>query len=272
VCELNCHFVSRFLTKPWELRNRQLWCYDFERKQIRKRPSKSLFAEAGRNSPEIEKRLNHFIERPIANAITTLVPSGAIDNVEIAEWPLFRAINLLFLVQHNRVAEKDSLHSGLSQTLLMDEAQLDQLVLACQETDMIAGLRGNPQAPLCYPSQGFFGIPIRRPSGSYATVYAIPLTENFVLARVPRDLRIDDMVQTITLGTGGLFTNCSVGLKSPRVVIPPSVMKAHGAPTAAQMMEDARKLVREQFLLCGEMNRLDREIAKIWNWGRSATR
>lgn len=263
---INCHFVSRFLTKSWEFGiKRELWYYDFDRKEIRKKPSRTLFAEVGRNSPQIEKRLNELIERPISRAITTLVPSGAIDNVEISESRLFRALNLLLWLQHSRVSEKGSHSSRLGEVLFWDEAKLDQLVRVCQETDMIAGLRGHPQAPLCYPSHGFFGIPIRRPSGSFLTIYAIPLTEHFVLARVPRDLRIADILQTITCGTGGFLSNSSVGIKAPRVVIHPSVIQAHGAATAAHMMEDARKVVRGMFLLCFERNRLDRELTEVWS-------
>lgn len=267
--DLNCHFVSRFLTKPWEFGNRQLWYYDFERKQIGKKSSRRLSAQVGSNSPEIEKRLNDLIESPIANAITKLVPSGTIDNVEIREWPLFRALHLLLLLQYTRVSHKHSHRSALAQALFWDETRLDQLVLACQETDTIAGLRANPHAPLCYSSQGFFGIPIRRRSGSFVTIYAIPLTEGFVLARVPRDLGIDDILETITCGTAGFLSNSSVGIKAPRVVIHPSVMQAYGAAAAAQMMEDARKVVRKMFRLCGKWNTLDREITEAWNRSRS---
>ena len=270
--DLNCHFVSRFLTRPWEFGNRLLWYYDFRQKQIGKGPSKRLFAGVGRNSADIEKRLNDLIERPIANAITKLVPSGAIDNVDIPEWHLFRALHLLLLLQYTRVSEKDTHRLSLGQTLFWDETRLDQLVLACQETHTIAGLRGNPQAPLCYPSQGFFGIPVRRQSGAFVTIYAIPLTECFVLARVPRDLTRDEILQTITCGTGGFLSNNSVGIRAPKVVIHPSVMQAHGPAATARMIEEARKIVREMFRLCGEMNRLDREITEAWNRTRSAAR
>ena len=261
--ELNCHFVSRFLTKPWEFEERQLWYYDFDRKRIEKRSSETLFAEVGRNTAEIEKRLNELIETPISNAITTLVRSGAIDNVEILECRLFRALNLLLLLQWSCASEKESHRSMLGHTLSWDEATLDQLVLACQQTHMILGLRGHPQAPLCYPSHGFFGIPVRRQSGSFAPIYAIPLTEHFAVARVPRDVKIDDILQTITCGTGGLFSNSSVGITASRVIIHPSVMKAHGAATAAQMIENARKQVLERFSLCGEISKLDREMDEI---------
>ena len=262
VDELNCHFVSRFLTKPWEFGRRQLWYYDFDLKQIEKKSSKTLFAQVGRNTAEIEKRLNELIETPISNAITTLVPSGAIDNVEISEWRLFRALVLLLLLQWSRGSEKESHRSKLEQTLSWDETTLDQLVLACQQTHIVVGLRGHPRAPLCYPSHGFFALPIRQQSGSYTALYAIPLTEYYAVARVPRDVNMADVFQTTTC-QGGYLSNSSVGTTASKVIIHPSVIDAHGAATAARMIEDARKGVLETFSLCGEINKLDREMYEI---------
>ena len=261
--ELNCHFVSRFLTKPWEFGQRQLWYYDFDRKQIENKSSKTLFAQAGMNTAEIEKRLNELIETPISNAIATLVPSGAIDNVEIHQWPLFRALNLLLLLQCSRASEKESHRSKLEQTLSWDDATLDQLVHACQLAHMIVGLRGHPRAPFLYPSHGFFAMPIQQPSGSYTAIYAIPLTEYFAIAKVPRDVNMDDTFQTITCGQGGYVSSSSVGTTASRVIIHPSVVEAHGAATAARMIEDARENVLQMFSSCGEVKKLDREMDEI---------
>jgi hypothetical protein len=262
VDKLNCHFVSRFLTKPWEFGQRLLWYYDFDHKQIEKKSSRSLFAQVGRNTAEIEKRLNELIETPIATALTTLVPSGNIDNVEIREWSLFRALSLLLLLQGSRVAERKSHRARLGQTLSWDDATLDQLVHACHKAYRIFGLRGHPGAPFCYPSHGLFAIPIRQQNGSFTTVYAIPLTEYFAVARVPRDVNMNDTFQTIT-SQGGYLSNSSVGTTASRVIVHPSVIEAHGTDTTARMIEEARKGVLEMLSLCGEINRLDREMDDI---------
>lgn len=261
--ELNCHFVSRFLTKPWEFGQRQLWYYDFESKQIRKKSSKKLFAQVGRNTAETEKRLNELIETPISNAITTLVPREAIDNVEIREWRLFRALVLLLLLQCSRVSEKGSRHSQLGEMLSWDETTLDQLVLACQQTDMIVGLGGHPEAPFCYPSHGLFALPIRQPSGSFSTIYAIPLTEYFAVARVPRDVNMNDIFQKTTC-QGGYLSNSSVGTTASKVIIHPSAIEAYGVATTARMIEDARNGALEMFSYCGEINKIDREMNEIF--------
>jgi len=263
VDDVNCHFVSRFLTKPWEFGQRQLWYYDFDRKQIDNKSSKSLFAQTGRNTGEIEKRLNELIETPISNAIASLVPSGAIDKVEIGEWSLFRALSLLLLLQFSRASDKESPRSRLGEALSWDDTTLDQLVRICQQKHTIVGLPGDPRAPLCYPSHGLFAMPIRRQSGSYTRIYAIPLTEHFAVASVPRDANMDDTFHTITCHQGGFVSNSSVGTTASRVVIHPSVIEAHGAATAAQKVEHARSEVLTLISLCGAANAFDREMGEI---------
>ncbi len=207
--------------------------------------------------------MNDLIETPISNAITKLVPSEAIDIVEIDEWPLFRALNLLLLLQWSRASEKESHRSRLGEALSWDDTTLDQLVRACQETHIVIGLRGDPRAPLCYPSHGLFPLPIRQQSGSYSAIYAIPLTENYAVARVARDVNMDDVFQTTTR-QGGFVSNSSVGTKGSKAIIHPSVIQAHGPARAVEMIEYARKEVLEMFALCGKANKLDREIYDIF--------
>lgn len=257
MAELNCHFVSRFLTKPWEFGQRQLWYYDFGRKEIEKKSSKTLFAQVGRNTAGIEKRLNELIETPIANALTTLVPSGSVDNVEINEPRLFRALNLLLLLQCSRASDKKAHRAKLGQALSWDETTLDQLVRARQRTHMIVGLRGHPHAPFFCPSHGFFAMPIRLQSRALTPINAIPLTECFAVAEVPRDVNMDDTFQTITRAQRGFVSGCSVGTTASRIIIHPSVIEAHGVAAASRMIEGARRNVLEMFSLCAERNRLN---------------
>jgi hypothetical protein len=54
----NCHFISRFLTAPWEFDDqrgqRQLHYYDFDTDNFEQYSSKNLFAERDLNSPRVE--------------------------------------------------------------------------------------------------------------------------------------------------------------------------------------------------------------------------
>jgi hypothetical protein len=73
---------------------------------------------------------------------------------------------------------------------------------------------------------------------------------------------MNDTFQTIT-SQAGYLSNSSVGTTASRVIVHPSVIAAHGADTTARMIEEARKGVLEMLSICGEINRLDREMDDI---------
>lgn len=54
----NCHYISRFLTKPWEFGERQLRYYDFDEDKFDTKSSRSLFAEDGLNAQQVESWLS----------------------------------------------------------------------------------------------------------------------------------------------------------------------------------------------------------------------
>jgi hypothetical protein len=55
--ELNCHFISRFLTKQWEFGKRQLHFYNVRKHRFEHMSSKNLFARPGLNSKILEARI-----------------------------------------------------------------------------------------------------------------------------------------------------------------------------------------------------------------------
>ncbi|HVV50787.1 MAG TPA: hypothetical protein VHO06_14070 [Polyangia bacterium] len=65
----NCHYISRFLTEPWEFDDehgqRQLHYYDFDTDAFDNFSSKNLFAEKDLNSPQVETWLKETLETPL---------------------------------------------------------------------------------------------------------------------------------------------------------------------------------------------------------------
>lgn len=250
------------MTTPWEFGGRQLWYYDFDRKKIQKQSSRTLFARAGQNTHEIEKNLNQLIESPISKARLTL-SQGTTDNViEIHEWQIIRALYLLLLFQCGRASENESHRSRVKEALSWGEEKLDQLVLACQQKELVIGFPGHPSAPFFYPSHGFFPIPYQKNSGSWSTIYAIPLTESLAIARVSRKWDMDNNFPNGPY-LNGYVSSCSVGVLAQRLAIHPSVINTHGIETVAGMIEGARKTALELSSLCGNINNLDREINEM---------
>ena len=62
----NCHYISRFITKPWEFEDRrgkgQLCYYDFDTDTFESRFAKTLFAETDLNSSVVETWLTEVLE------------------------------------------------------------------------------------------------------------------------------------------------------------------------------------------------------------------
>src|SRR3972149_2504776 len=131
VSGLNCHFVSRFLTRSWGYGPRQLSFFDFDEGTLRSCSSRSLFATSGTNSAEVETRLNRVVETPISTAIAKLVgqqvqPEGLLD------WPLFRALSLLLILQPLRGSGRPEHAQRSEQTITRTDAELDEIARAAQ--------------------------------------------------------------------------------------------------------------------------------------------
>jgi hypothetical protein len=153
---LNCHFVSRFLTRPWEHGQRELSYYDFDRNELRSASSRSLFAISGAHPPAVEKRLNQVVEIPIANAMARLVDT----NDELLEWPLFRAVSLLLMLQPLRSSLRPVDNERLAETVTRPAAELDEFARAAAASylTLVLSLLGhlpfaqNLQWPACNQS------------------------------------------------------------------------------------------------------------------------
>jgi hypothetical protein len=140
---LNCHFVSRFLTRPWEYGQRQLSFFDFADGAVRSWSSRSLFAAAGVNSPGVETRLNQVIETPISGAIAELVVTQ-VGLEEFLQWPLFRALSLLLMLQPLRSSGLAEPAERLEETITRTDAELDDLTQAAQASYQPSA-RDNPR-------------------------------------------------------------------------------------------------------------------------------
>lgn len=184
---LNCHFVSRFLTRPWEHDDRRLSYFDFDRDELLQASSRSLFAANGVNTPEVEARLNQIIETPVAQAIARLA-DGNVHEDQNLEWPLFRALALLMLLQPLRVSDEPDRAQTLEEFVLRTDAELNELAEAAHDTYQLGRITVRPDAPLLYPAAGFFPLPARNKAGSYKAAIALPVGGRYVFVASPRSI------------------------------------------------------------------------------------
>jgi hypothetical protein len=253
---LNCHFVSRFLTKPWEFGERQLHYYDFKTRKFEVRSSRNLFARRGSNSVEVERRLNALIETPLSQAIDDLTRMSDNGESGISDWPTFRALCLLVPFQIARVARKrEADDADLASMCRWPEAKVDEFASAWSQTHKFLKIRAHPGCPFFYPSSGFFIIPLPKTPSMYPTALAIPLTERYAAAVVPAEIDENQIYECLRYGGGGLASNSSVSTNAERVVIHPAVMECSPRDEMAAQLHEMQANNLRLIQACVDLSR-----------------
>ena len=215
---LNCHFVSRFLTRPWEYGQRQLSYYDFEQGAVRSASSKTLFAVEGANTREVEARLDQVIETPISQAITTLVDTD-VGPSEDLEWPVFRALSLLLMLQPLRSSGQPEHGEQLEETVMRTDDELDELAQATRDSYHVGRITLHEDIALLYPAAGFFPLIARRDDGNWGAATAMPVGGRHAFVAVPRSMDWASATAQWSANGAAFVGNASVGT-SNHVVIP----------------------------------------------------
>jgi hypothetical protein len=221
--ELNCHFVSRFLTRPWEYEQRRLWYFDFDRGEVRWQSSETLFAAKGTNSPAVEERLNRIIETPLASARAKLANEVSDQQDQELPWPLFRALALLMMLQPLRTPDHPQRGEILEQTILHSDDELNQIASAAAQRYQLGRIAVRPDAPLLYASAGFFPLFARRSDDYWGAAIAIPISMRHVFGMKTRGHAAD----RVEKGSGRLLRRPSRAA-SACAAFPVAVPRARG--------------------------------------------
>lgn len=251
--DLNCHFVSRFLTKPWEHGQRQLHYFDFADGKVKSAPSKTLFSEVGANTPEVEQRLDRVIETPIAQALAQLGAPQNASGQRGLDWPVFRALTLLMMLQPLRVPGNSARNEKLEETILKSDQELDEIAKAADQRYQLGRFTVRPDAALLYPASGFFPIVAQDNRGAWSACIALPIALQHVMVAVPRDVDWDQASALWSANGSGILSNASVGT-SDRVVLPPAHVNATTPEDIAKLVTEMRESTTRLLDLCRELN------------------
>jgi hypothetical protein len=224
VGNLNCHFVSRFLTTPWEFGQRRLHFYDTKAGCFRQNSSRTLFTRRGANTPEVEHRLDELIETPLGGAIRLLTRSPGEGGHSIEDWRVFRALTLLFPFQLARISQDTSPPRDLATMCSWPDEEVDKYAWAMKQLNKFITVTAHPGMPFFYPSKGYFIIPLAHAPSLYPGAIAIPLTERHAIASVSSEIDDEHVREVLRMGDGAVASNASVGTNSERVLVHPSVM------------------------------------------------
>lgn len=260
---LNCHFVSRFLTQPWEHGQRMLWYYDFQDGSLKSRSSRSLFATMGANSDDVEARLNEFVETPIAAARTGLW-AVASEVSSSLEWPLFRALALLLLLQPFRASTSPDGPQTLEEALSRPEAEIDGLAHAIGNCYRLMRVTIGGHSRLLYPSDGWFPLVAEPTAGPCAFAIAIPLSPRHAFIGVPVAVT-PQQTEVWTMNGAGLVANYSVGHRSRKVVVHPDVNSSLSSSAIAEGIREARDGVVQTIDLCRSLADIVRRMDVVFS-------
>lgn len=237
----NCHFISRFLTKPWEGELRNLHYFDFHSGRLGRKTSNKLFAAKKINSQQIESWLSRMVETPLSNIRSRL---AAADPKALEDWPFFRAATLMLWLQGMRIQSVTGIDArrSLEQLSKMNPEETDQLVdLVREQYDLhviFTIFEEHRMAPLMVPSTGFFKF-VHADScclSGYGIGVGIPLQLGCALVATRQNpnslIDLQSMSERIA--------NASVGTsQASKVVIDPEVCAAQ---TEQELAEKLRQL------------------------------
>jgi hypothetical protein len=190
----NCHYITRFLTKPWEAVSRRrpgdqryLRYFDFDTETFEEASSRFLFAKDNLNPPEVEAWLNNLVETPLGRRRERI---AAGDPDALDDWKFYRAATLMLWLQGARMKALGDVNSRVHLLELTRRPidQIDALVSAFREEyDLSLATVDQEVPPLSVPSNGFYPI-IYRDHGclsGHAVAFGLAIAPHCALVVVP---------------------------------------------------------------------------------------
>lgn len=249
------HYVTRFVTKPWEIRQgtkRIIWYYDFRQNKIRNMSSLKLFAKEHVFSPDIEIRYNQLIETPLARFRASLENDEHLEN---SDWEIQRALHLIFLFQARRISQARSPEKkqGFAEFLKKDDEFLNMMTMVSISTSNLVRLRIPKPQLLFYPELGIFPfvIPDVGCHTGWSYGFGLPLNPSTALITVSTTVAAQAINETP-------LWYYSVGLddQAARVAIPPNTINALSHEKIIEEIRRARRISRRMIKLTARSRQL----------------
>lgn len=192
---MNCHYVTRSLTKPWEHDSGRLFYFDFPTGTIREGRAKTLFALEDTLSLEMEQMISRLVEHPLS-VFREVIHNG--QGSSISDWATYRALFLYFLMQSERFRISKLDHQATPTSIFgKDEAFIDQLISVMMETYNVLWIGMPTGHVLFFPESGVFQFPTEDAEcvTGFTFSLAVPLTPFMALAMVPKTIAVDRLFE-----------------------------------------------------------------------------
>jgi hypothetical protein len=244
----NDHYISRFLTKPWEVGPRRLHYYDFASRKFDEASSESLFADENLHSEATGKVLDRLVESPVSDYRARVLRSSAgaalVDN---GDSRVYRGLVGLTSLQGLRLLDARSMpvEMSLDELLAHGEVAFDEMAHRATEHYALLGVTVPSTARLFFTEAVYFPIPLV----GAPPILGVPLSPRHFVALAPK--AYDEKQLGDWLVTPSAITAFSLGVskKVSKVILPPETVPVRDQNPAAfeqslqQMRDDARGLV-----------------------------
>jgi hypothetical protein len=253
----NDHYIPRFLTKPWEFGQRQLFYYDFVLRGFDQDSSNRVFAREGINTEAVEDFLQRHVEGPASRFVDKLAHGQRADETDQTTR---RAILLLFFLNTQRIREAygETGPFSLENMVGKGEGFFDGVARWMSTEFKVRHITLPEPQELVFTSAGIFAVPF---IGEPALALPLGLRDLLIARRggFPEE-ELDEAVH------GSLVMKFSFGLGSDvhRVVLTERWREdsQEDAEETGRRLLDIRQDLRSLFDLVGRMS----EIACADRW------
>lgn len=211
----NNHYISKYLTKPWELKPGKVRIFDYAKNEFREEDTEYLFSRRELFTQEEENFFNKYIETISRQELSTI----AEKDFRTSKWKNYRALVLLLWDLVGRMtAAKSGDASSVKFFTGLDDNGLNQMVGAIEQKYTLAVLTVPEDGRLFFPSNlvMFVFDEATRECG-----FGVPFDLRQMLFSIPIGANFEYLTQ---LCKNHFFVNTSMGNHATDfVVVPPEL-------------------------------------------------
>ena len=245
----NNHYISKYLTKPWEIQLGKVRIFDYGKKEFREEDTEYLFTKQELFTQEEENFFNKYIETISRQELSTIEEK----DFRTTKWKNYRALVLLLWDLVGRMtAAKDGDTRSVKFFTNLDEDGLNQMVKAIEEQFKLAVLTVPDDGRLFFPSNLIL-FAFDATTGHCG--FGIPFEQRKILFSIPKGANFEYLTQ---LCKNHFFINTSMGNSITEfVIVSPDLEPTEElAKILVDQREKNNKLVND----IGAFRKLDEEF------------
>lgn len=261
----NNHFISRFLTQPWEFGQRQLRYFDFETNTFDYASSDVLFAEENIFSQTVEDFLNFYVETPFSKFRNSVIGNPHWSNIR--RYEVVRSIFLMICLQGVRVSARinEDARNQLEELATKDDNIINVIVETMRADSEIMTLNPLEREFFCVSDIGIFCLWLRDESSAsgLSLGWFIPAHPQVAVGIVSKT--IDKAYFEYLRSHEGLISAASMSFSDgmKRIIIPEEIFQVYGSEDLGERFKSRRGILQTNNRLHAEAVQKAQEMYAI---------